>query len=149
MKHTRRMVPGFRFTIGWSLFYLSLIVLIPLATIPLKASELGWSGFWAAAVSPRAVAAYRLSIGASFIAAVVNVFFGLLVAWVLVRYPLPGKRLIDGLVDLPFALPTAVAGISLTTLYSKNGWIGRLLEPFGIHVAYTWVGIVVVLTFIG
>ena len=146
---TRRMLPGFRPAMGFTLLYLSLIVLIPLSTIPFKASSLGWQHFWAAAASPRALAAYRLSLSASLIAALVNTLFGLVVAWVLVRYPVPGKRLIDGLVDLPFALPTAVAGISLTTLYSKHGWIGRFLEPLGIRVSYTALGVVVVLIFIG
>ncbi len=146
---TRRVLPGFELTLGFTLAYLSLVVLIPLSTIVLKTTTLGWSAFWATVTSPRAVAAYRLSLSAALIAALINTVFGLLVAWVLVRYPFPGKRLIDGLVDMPFALPTAVAGIALTTLYSRQGWLGRLVEPAGIHVAYTALGIIVVLTFIG
>jgi sulfate transport system permease protein len=145
----RRVLPGFGLALGWTLTYLSLVVLIPLAMIPLKASSLGWNGFWHAALSPRALAAYRFSISAALTAALINAVFGLLVAWVLVRYRLPGKRLIDGLVDLPFALPTAVAGISLTTLYAKNGWIGTWLAMLGVQVAYTWLGVVVALVFIG
>ena len=145
----RRVLPGFGLSIGFTLLYLSLIVLIPLATIPLKASGLGWGPFWQAALSPRALAAYRLSIVASFAAALINTVFGLIVAWVLVRYRFPAKRFIDGLIDLPFALPTAVAGIAFTSLYAKKGWIGQWLEPLGIPVAYTALGIVVVLVFIG
>jgi sulfate/thiosulfate transport system permease protein len=145
----RRVLPGFRLTLGFTLFYLCLIVLIPLAAIFTKTSTLTWHQFLHAVASPLALAAYRLSFGASFCAAVVNLVFGLLVAWVLVRYDFWGKRLMDALVDLPFALPTAVAGITLATLYSQNGWIGRWFAPFGIKIAYTQLGVFVALTFIG
>ena len=145
----RRVLPGFRLTLGFTLFYLGLIVLIPLAATVAKTGELTWHQFLRAVASPTALAAYRLSFGASFLAALVNAFFGLLVAWVLVRYKFWGRRLIDALVDLPFALPTAVAGITLAALYAENGWIGRWLTPLGIKVAYTQVGVFVALTFIG
>ena len=144
----RRVLPGFRLTLGFTLFYLCLIVLIPLAATFVKTSTLSWHQFQHAVASPVALAAYKLSFGASFLAAVVNGVFGLLVAWVLVRYNFWGKRLMDALVDLPFALPTAVAGITLATLYAQNGWIGRWFAPFGIKVAYTQVGVFVALTFI-
>ncbi len=134
---------------GFTLLYLSLIVLIPLAAIVYKTTSLTWDQFWHAVGDPRALAAYRLSFGASLIGAVINLVFGLLVAWVLVRYTFPGKRLVDMLVDLPFALPTAVAGISLTAVYAPNGWIGRYLEPLGIKAAFTPLGVVVALTFEG
>jgi len=143
------VIPGFGITLGFALFYLSLIVLIPLSSTFLKSTELGWDGFWQTVTHPRVVASYRVSFGASLAAAAVNLFAGLLVAWVLVRYRFPGKRLIDALVDLPFALPTAVAGISLTALYAGNGWIGQYLEPLGLKVAFTPVGITVALIFIG
>ncbi len=143
------VLPGFGLALGWTLFYLCLIVLIPLSTIFMKSASLGWDGFWRVISSPRALASFRLSLGASLIAAAINGFFGLLVAWVLVRYRFPGRRLLDGLVDLPFALPTAVAGIVLTTLYSQNGWIGSQLAKIGIKVSYTPLGVVVALTFIG
>ena len=143
------VLPGFGLAMGWTLFYLCLIVLIPLSTIFMKSASLGWDGFWRVISSPRALASFRLSLGASLIAAAINGFFGLLVAWVLVRYRFPGRRLLDGLVDLPFALPTAVAGIVLTTLYSQNGWIGSQLAKIGIKVSYTPLGVVVALTFIG
>jgi len=143
------VLPGFGLALGWTVFSLCLIVLIPLSTIFLKSASLGWSGFWQVISSPRALASYRLSLGASLIAAMINGFFGLLVAWVLVRYRFPGRRLLDGLVDLPFALPTAVAGIVLTTLYSQNGWVGSQLAKIGIKVSYTPLGVVVALTFIG
>src|SRR5580704_5950669 len=143
------VLPGFGLALGWTVFSLCLIVLIPLSTIFLKSASLGWSGFWQVISSPRALASFRLSLGASLIAAAINGFFGLVVAWVLVRYRFPGRRLLDGLVDLPFALPTAVAGIVLTTLYSQNGWIGSQLAKIGIKVSYTPLGIVVALTFIG
>ena len=149
MATRRRVLPGFGLTLGFTLLYLGIIVLLPLSTIFFKAAGLGWAGFWAAATSPRVMAAYRLSFFASLAAATINVVFGLLVAWVLVRYRFPGRKLVDAIVDFPFALPTAVAGITLTTLYARNGWIGRQLEPFGIQVAYTSIGIVVALTFIG
>ena len=143
------VLPGFGLAMGWTVFYLCLIVLIPLSTIFMKSASLGWSGFWQVISSPRALASYRLSLGASLIAALINGFFGMLVAWVLVRYRFPGRRLLDGLVDLPFALPTAVAGIVLTTLYSQNGWIGGQLARIGIKVSYTPLGVIVALTFIG
>lgn len=143
------VLPGFGLTMGFTLFYLSLLVLLPLAALFLKASTLTWEQMWAAAAAPRALAAYKLSFGAAFMAALVNLFFGVLVAWVLVRYRFPMKRVVDGLVDLPFALPTAVAGIALATLYAPNGWVGQVLAPFGIKVAYTPLGVVVAMIFIG
>jgi sulfate transport system permease protein len=146
---TRRVLPGFGLSLGYTLAYLSLIVLIPLTAVFFKAGSLGFEHFWAAATSPRVLASYKLSFGASLIAAAINGVFGLLLAWALVRYSFPGKRLVDALVDLPFALPTAVAGIALTALYAKNGWVGSLLEPLGIQVAFTPLGILVALIFIG
>jgi sulfate transport system permease protein len=143
------VLPGFGPALGFTLAYLGLIVLIPLATIFFRSAGLGWHAFWETVISPRVVASYRLSFGASMVAALINSIFGLLAAWVLTRYSFPGRRLMDALVDLPFALPTAVAGIALTTLYAPNGWIGARLEPLGIHVAYAPLGIVVALTFIG
>ncbi len=145
----RRVLPGFRLSLGFTIFYLALIVLIPLSAIFLKTFTLTWEGFVEAVTSPRVMASYRLSFGASLIGAFLNVIFGGIVAWVLVRYRFPGKRIIDALVDLPFALPTAVAGIALTTLYSQNGWLGKLLAPLGIKVAFTPLGVLVALTFIG
>lgn len=145
----KSILPGFGLALGFTLFYLSVIVLIPLSTLFLKTATLDWSAFWEIITAPRALASYRLSLGASLIAALLNGVFGLLVAWVLVRYSFPGKRIVDGLVDLPFALPTAVGGIALTTLYSGKGWIGQYLEPLGIKVAYAPLGIIVALTFIG
>jgi sulfate transport system permease protein len=145
----RSVVPGFGLTLGFTLAYVSLLVLVPLAGLFLRSASLTAGEFLAAVGSPRALAAYRLSFGASFAAASVNAVFGLVVAWVLVRYRFPGRGLADALVDLPFALPTAVAGITLTTLLAKNGWIGRILEPLGVSVAYTPLGVVVALTFIG
>ncbi|HZT08778.1 MAG TPA: sulfate ABC transporter permease subunit CysT [Chloroflexota bacterium] len=145
----RSILPGFGLTIGLSLAYLSLIVLIPLAGLVFKASTTGVEQFWATVAAPRSLAAYRVSLTTAFIAAVVNAGFGLLVAWVLVRYRFPGRRLIDGLVDLPFALPTAVAGITLTSIYANTGWIGRWLDPLGIKAAYSPLGIVIALIFIG
>jgi sulfate/thiosulfate transport system permease protein len=145
----RSILPGFGLTLGYTLVYLCLVVLIPLSTMFLKSATLGWVAFWHVVTDPRVVAAYRLSFGASLLAATINAVFGLLVAWVLARYRFPGRRLVDGLVDLPFALPTAVAGICLTTMYAPNGWIGRFLKPHGIEVAYTPLGVVVALTFIG
>jgi sulfate/thiosulfate transport system permease protein len=144
-----RVLPGFRLTLGFTLFYLGLIVLIPLAAVFWKTSELTWPEFWHTATMPTAMASYRLTFGASFCAALVNVVFGLVVAWVLVRYEFFGKKIVDALVDLPFALPTAVAGITLASLYSEHGWIGRLLAPLGIKVANTSLGIFIALTFIG
>jgi sulfate/thiosulfate transport system permease protein len=145
----RKVLPGFNLTLGYTLLYLSLIVLIPLSALILKTFTLTWDQFWVAISSPRVLASYRLTFGASFIAAVVNVVFGLLVAWVLVRYSFPGKKIVDALVDLPFALPTAVAGISLTALLAGNGWIGQYLEPLGIKLAFTPNGVVIALIFIG
>ena len=145
----RGVLPGFRLTLGYALLYLSLIVLVPLAAIIVKTSTLSWLQFWHAISSPVTLAAYRLSFGASFLAALVNAVFGLLVAWVLVRYHFWGKRIMDALVDLPFALPTAVAGITLATIYGPNGWIGEWLTPFGIKVSYTQLGVFVALTFVG
>jgi sulfate transport system permease protein len=146
---TRRVLPGFGLTLGYTVLYLSLIVLIPLSALVFKTFTLSWEQFWTAVASPRVLASYQLTFGASFIAAVVNVFFGLLVAWVLVRYSFPGKKIIDALVDLPFALPTAVAGIALTALLAGNGWVGQLLEPHGIQLAFNRNGIVIALIFIG
>jgi len=145
----RSVLPGFRPAISLTVGYVSLLILIPLATLVLRSASLGPAAFWAAVSSPRAVAAYRLSVTAALAGASINGVFGVIVAWVLVRYRFPGKRVVDALVDLPFALPTAVAGIALTSLYSENGWIGGLLAPMGIKVAYTPLGIVVALTFIG
>jgi sulfate transport system permease protein len=145
----RKVLPGFRFTLGYTLLYLGLIVLIPLAATFAKTAELSWGQFWHAVASPDAVSAFRLSFGISLMAALVNLVFGLLVAWVLVRYQFWGRRLMDALVDLPFALPTAVAGISLTAIYAQNGWVGRWFAPFGIQISYTSLGIFVALTFIG
>jgi sulfate transport system permease protein len=144
-----RVMPGFGLSLGFTLFYLALIVLVPLSAVFLKTATMTWGQFWNAVASERVVASYRLSFGASLIAAAFNVVFGGIVAWVLVRYQFPGKRLIDALVDLPFALPTAVAGITLTALYSSNGWFGKYLEPLGIKVAFTPLGVVLALTFIG
>ena len=143
------VMPGFGLTLGFSLLYLGLLVLIPLAGLFVRSAGLGWSEFWAAVAAPRALAAYRLSFGAAFAAALINAVFGLIVAWVLVRYRFPARRLIDALVDLPFALPTAVAGIALTGLYAPNGWVGRLLVPLGVQVAFTPWGVVVALIFVG
>ncbi|CDG81812.1 sulfate ABC transporter, permease protein CysT [Janthinobacterium agaricidamnosum NBRC 102515 = DSM 9628] len=144
------MMPGFKLSLGFTIFYLALIVLIPLSAVFLKTFTMTWDAFWAAVSSQRVMASYRLSFGASLIAAAINVVFGGILAWVLVRYTFPGKRIIDALVDLPFALPTAVAGITLTALYSSNGWFGRFLEgTLGLKVAFTPLGIVIALTFIG
>ena len=144
-----RVLPGFKLTLGFTLFYLGLIVLIPLAAVFWKTSTLTWPEFWHTITMPTAMASYRLTFGASFCAALVNLVFGLVVAWVLVRYEFVGKKIIDALVDLPFALPTAVAGITLAALYSQNGWIGQLLVPLGIKAANTQLGIFIALTFIG
>jgi len=144
------VLPGFGLTLGFTLTYLSLIVLLPLAALALKAAGLGWSGFWDAVLTPRVLAAFKVSFGLSLAAAAVNAVFGFIVAWVLVRYRFPGDRIVDALVDLPFALPTAVAGIALSALYAPNGWIGSLLmEWFGLRVAFTPLGIAIALTFIG
>jgi sulfate/thiosulfate transport system permease protein len=149
MSRKRRVLPGFGITMGFTLLYLGLIVLIPISTILLKTATLSWSEFWGTVSSTRTLAAYRLSLETAWIAASVNAISGLLVAWVLVRYRFPGKRIIDGLVDLPFALPTAVAGIALTSLYASSGWIGSYVEAFGLKIAYTPSGIVIALIFIG
>ena len=143
------VLPGFNLALGFTLLYLCLIVLIPLSAAFIKTATLSWPEFWATVTTPRVVASYRLTFGASFAAALLNAVFGLLVAWVLVRYRFPGKQIIDALVDLPFALPTAVAGIALTALYAGNGWIGRWFEPLGIKIAFTPLGVFVALTFIG
>lgn len=143
------VLPGFKLTLGFTILYLSLIVLIPLSATFLKAAELGWSGFFDVVTQPRVLASYRLTFGASLAGALINAFFGLIVAWVLVRYEFPFKKLIDALVDLPFALPTAVAGIALSSLYSTKGWIGSLFYAHGIKIAYTPIGVTIALTFIG
>ena len=143
------VIPGFGLTLGFSLFYLSAIVLIPLVALILRSVSLGWDEFFAIAADPRVIAALKLSFGTAFLAAAINVPFGLIVAWVLVRYRFWGRRFLDGIVDLPFALPTAVAGIALTALYAPNGWIGSLLKPLDVKIAFTPVGIVIALIFIG
>ncbi len=148
-RRSRRTLPGFTPTLGFTLFYLGLIVLIPLAGVFFKASGLGFAGIGQVIGSERVLAALRLSFGAAAIAALLNAVFGSIVAWVFVRYEFPGKRLFDAFIDLPFALPTAVAGIALTALYSENGWIGSVLAHAGLKVAYTPLGIVVAMTFIG
>jgi sulfate transport system permease protein len=142
-------LPGFGLLLGFTLAYLSLVVLIPLSAVFVKAASMDWQAFWLAVSSPRVVASYELSFGASFLAAAVNAVFGLALAWGLVRYSFPGKKFVDALIDLPFALPTAVAGISLTALYAKNGWLGQYLEPLGVKVAFAPLGVLVALVFIG
>ena len=149
MARTTRVLPGFGPALGLTLTWLSIIVLLPLASVFLKASNLSPAEFWSVVTAPRVAASYRLSFGASLAAAAINAVFGLMLAWCLVRYRFPGKRLVDALIDLPFALPTAVAGIALTALYAKNGWIGQLLEPLGIQVAFKPLGVLVALVFIG
>lgn len=144
-----RVLPGFSLALGFTVFYLSLVVLIPLSALLLNTLQMSWEAFWQAVSSPRVVASYKLSFGAALAAAAVNAVFGTLLAWALVRYEFPGKKLLDALVDLPFALPTAVAGIALTALYAPNGWIGRHLEPWGLNVAFTPLGVAVALVFIG
>ncbi|MDR2154218.1 MAG: sulfate ABC transporter permease subunit CysT, partial [Burkholderiaceae bacterium] len=146
---SRRVLPGFNLTLGYALLYLCLIVLIPLAALALRALSMSWADFWAAISAPRVLASFRLTFGASLIAAAVNVVAGLLVAWVLVRYDFFGKKLADALVDLPFALPTAVAGVALTAILAGNGWLGQWLEPLGIELAFKPAGIVIALIFIG
>jgi len=148
-RRPRRVLPGFGPTMGFTLFYLSLLVLIPLSAVFIKSAGHGLDAFWAAATAPRVIASYKLSFGASLLAAFINLLFGLILAWSLVRYEFPGKKIVDALIDLPFALPTAVAGIALTALYAGNGWLGRLLEPWGVKVAFTPLGILVALIFIG
>ncbi|WP_293936483.1 sulfate ABC transporter permease subunit CysT [Iodobacter sp.] len=142
------VLPGFNLSLGYTLFYLSIIVLLPLSALLIKTSALSWPHFWQIISEPRVVASYKLTFGASFLAALINLVTGLLVAWVLVRYQFFGKRFVDALVDLPFALPTAVAGIALATIYAPNGWIGQYLEPFGLKIAFTPIGIVIALTFV-
>ncbi|GIP38824.1 sulfate ABC transporter permease [Paenibacillus sp. J31TS4] len=150
MRNTsKRLLPGFGLTMGFSLLYLSLLVLIPLSAVFLKAATLSWDQFWQTVLNPRVLASFRLTFLTSLGAAAVNAVFGLLVAWVLVRYRFPGRRFLDGLIDIPFALPTAVAGIALTTLYADSGWIGALFAPLGIKLAYTPIGITIALVFIG
>lgn len=144
-----RILPGFGLSLGFAILYLSLIVLIPLAAVFMKSATMGSGAFWKAVTDPEVVAAYKLTFAASLGAAILNLVFGLLIAWVLARYRFPGRRLLDGLVDLPFALPTAVAGIALTTVYQQNGWIGHYLDRFGIHVAFTPLGVLVALIFVG
>ena len=149
MASRRGVLPGFGLAMGVTLTYVGLLVLIPLSTVVLKTATLTWSQLWSTVSSPRTLAAFRLSFGAAALAALINAVFGLLTAWVLERYRFPGKKIVDGLVDLPFALPTAVAGIALTTFYAGNGWVGRFLEPLGIKIAYTPWGVVAALTFVG
>ena len=142
------ILPGFGLTLGFTTFFLSVIVLLPLAALTLAAASMHWSDFVHVVLSPRALGSYRLSFGASFLAAAINLVFGLIIAWTLVRYEFPGRNLIDALIDMPFALPTAVSGIALTTVFAHNGWIGRFLEPWGVRVAYTWLGVTLALTLI-
>jgi sulfate transport system permease protein len=149
MKKSKSILPGFGPALGYTVTYISLILLIPLAMVFIKTFSMSWSAFWSTVTDPRVLASYRLSFFASFFGAAINGLFGLLLAWVLVRYRFPGQRFIDAIIDLPFAMPTAVAGIALTTLYSANGWFGQYLEKVGIKVAYTPLGVVVALTFIG
>ena len=146
---SRRVLPGFPLALGYTLVYLALIVLIPLGAVFLKSATLSWEQFWTVISAPRVLASYRVIFGVSLRAAAINAVFGLIFAWVLVRYSFPGKRIVDALVDLPFALPTAVAGIALTAIYAGNGWLGQWLEPLGLKVAFTPLGILVALTFIG
>ena len=148
-QRSRRALPGFALSLGCTILYLCLIVLVPLSAAFIRTSELTWTEFAAIATAPRVVASYRLTFGASFVAALINALFGFIVAWVLVRYRFPGKRLVDALVDLPFALPTAVAGIALAGLFAPTGWLGQVLAPLGIKVAFTPLGVLVALTFIG
>lgn len=144
-----RVLPGFGLSLGFTLAYLSLIVLVPLSAVFIKAGGMSWADFTAAVASPRVVASYKLTFGASLIAAAINVVFGLLLAWAITRYTFPGRKLVDALIDLPFALPTAVAGIALTAIYAKNGWLGQFLEPLGIKIAFGPPGVLVALIFIG
>jgi len=143
------VLPGFGLTLGFAGIFLTAIVLVPMAALVMKAASLPLPEFWRIATAPRALAAYRLSFGASLIAASINAVFGFIIAWCLVRYDFPGRRLVDAVIDLPFALPTAVSGIALATVFAPQGWLGRWFEPLGIHVAYTWLGVVVALTLIG
>jgi sulfate/thiosulfate transport system permease protein len=148
-KRRRSVIPGFGLSMGFTVTYLSLLILIPLAGVFIRAAGLTWEQFWAVTTSPQVIASYRVTFGVSLAAAVVNGFFGVLVAWVLVRYRFPGRKLLDGMVDLPFALPTAVAGIALTALYAPTGWLGQWFYPLGIETAYSRIGIFIALTFIG
>jgi sulfate transport system permease protein len=143
------VIPGFGLTLGFALVYLTLIILIPLSGLAWRSASLGWTDFWAIAADRRTLNALKISFGTALAAAAINVVFGTIVAWVLVRYPFPGRRIVDAMVDLPFALPTAVAGIALTSLYAPKGWVGSLLAPLGMKIAYTPAGIVVALVFIG
>ena len=143
------VLPGFGLTLGFTTFFLGAIVLMPLAALVLKTATIDWNHFVQVLLDKRSIASYRLSIGASLLAGCINTVFGFIIAWTLVRYEFPGRKLIDALIDMPFALPTAVSGIALTAVFAKNGWIGRYLEPLGIQVAYTWIGVVVALTLIG
>jgi len=145
----RNIIPGFGLTLGITLFYLGLIVIIPLCVLFYKATDAGWAKFWVELTSPRTLAAFRVSFGISFLAAFINAVFGFMVAWVLVRYDFPGRRVVDSLIDLPFALPTAVAGIALTSLYSAHGWLGAPLAAAGVKVAFTPLGILIALVFVG
>jgi len=145
----RHVLPGFSLSLGFTLFYLTGIVLIPLLALVIRPFELGWDGFWAAISTPRVLASLRLSFGMALFAAVIDSVFGFVIAWVLVRYRFPGRGVLDAIIDLPFALPTAVAGIALSTLYAPNGWLGSLLAPYGIRIAYTPWGVLVAMVFIG
>jgi sulfate transport system permease protein len=142
------ILPGFGLTFGFTTVFLSTIVLLPLAALVLQATSMHWVDFWHTVLSPRALGSYRLSFGASLLAASINLVFGFIIAWTLVRYEFPGRKIIDALIDMPFALPTAVSGIALTTVFAQNGWIGQYLEPLGIKVAYTWIGVTLALTLI-
>ena len=142
------VLPGFGLTFGFTMCFLSAIVLLPLAALVLSAASMHWSDFLRVVTSPRALGSYRLSFGASLLAATINAVFGFIIAWTLVRYEFPGRKIIDALIDMPFALPTAVSGIALTTVFAQNGWIGRFLEPLGVKVAYTWLGVTLALTLI-
>jgi len=149
MPRAHKVLPGFGLSLGFTLAYLSLIILIPLSSVFLKTATMDFERFWSAVANERLVASYKLTFGASLLAAAINVFFGLLLAWAIVRYSFPGKKIVDALVDLPFALPTAVAGIALTALYAPNGWLGQILEPLGIKIAFGPWGVLVALVFIG
>jgi sulfate/thiosulfate transport system permease protein len=149
LPRSRHVLPGFRLSLGFTLFYLTGIVLIPLLALVLRPFSLGLDGFWSAISTPRVLASLRLSFGMALVAAAIDSMFGVIIAWVLVRYRFPGKRILDAVIDLPFALPTAVAGIALSTLYAPNGWIGAPLAQYGIRIAYTPLGVLVAMTFIG
>jgi sulfate transport system permease protein len=149
LPRSRHVLPGFSLSLGFTLFYLAGIVLVPLLALIIRPFELGWDGFWTAISTPRVLASLRLSFGMSALAALVDSVFGFIIAWVLVRYRFPGRRLLDAVIDLPFALPTAVAGIALSTLYAPNGWLGSLLVPYGIRIAFTPWGVLVAMVFIG